>query len=1481
MNEVGAADCSRLLRSKKAELSGIVKSRKRKLREFFAICDNGSPIPQLDFSNPDTPPTNSAEAHFLEITDILQCQRFRLLIFPSRDRLFDESNLPERRRILPDSSNHKISTVKDNFDDGQRIESQKIEKSLIEDKIRRKKHESVTDIDDSSGDPIRDQTYIKNLKGPKKNLPAGSSVKPIAKGTSASNTDVIVTSGRKPSDVKSTLEDITKTQAEGLRRVPSASPDNQIPISTIRRHGVGQPSKALASQALKSHDLHRGNSKSQSSRPSQESPLRLSGKVNRQDEVIKKDSVDGDSSLERGTENISSPSSNLDTNSAVTSIVQDTSTDTSTEFESRHDANKINTGNEDNSVPQSQEKQSRQETFNFLPQDISPEARVDTPFVEIVTAKPHLMEDQDMPELFNDSSVDERGKDPSLSNMNKITDGSLDYLDKSGDLMSNLTLKNTVQSIPRVKGLALKKKNLIEGKYSGNETQEQKPLHDKADFNTVIVQDLCESNDTIEAAPKKSSVLSGNFPANKGLLKSVFDSESQKSFPIVSSKPVTKPSSLERRNTSIGPGSFESDIVSSIIGDSQLISGPSCGISAKSELETEKSFYHASQRTISQSPSSHIRILTQKQKEKGRSKLSNVIFANKLVKINSRKPYDTNAQTDSPKEDYFIPLFLANALTGKGCIPAIETLLTTAHKTITTSNAYVPIHENQTAKILKRIYNLQSSNKWSLRQPKRSVEPIRVKTHWDILLQEVAWMRTDFKEERKWKKTVARNMAVACAEWVSSDQDYRKLLQVKVSRRRIVSDIEKNHPVEVSNENYVCNDSIQETTKEVNFHEDFDEPQMRLLETAAPTDIFGLQDNDFIFGLQRSLTADKLLSELPMYGRPLQVPNIELQTSDNDPERVWKRPALPLSKYVEGRMRLKLNLPPKKRSRFDYEEEDDEDQQNISGEKLTKPALLPPESTEVALFDPKNKHILERIRNVNCFRPPSEFQMPQQTFFECRTASQWTWDEDKELKVLVRDYTYNWSLISSILTSKSKSDLATGAERRTPWECFERWIELEGLPGDMQKTYYFRLYTSRIENANRNIIAANSLQNSQGQIQPPRKKSTSSIRVERRRNQKHLILIDTMRKLAKKRETTIQKQQHAAGMAAMRKAQEATHASNRNLSATTPQDFSRLRHEREEVMKERALYNQQRLEAQRRAALAQRNSGANSQLQNGLSSVMRHTPVNASVTPTSSNVNNQNRLHQAPTMPSHQISNGSVRVTGTGVNSILQAPIQSQIPTSSSSPDLGLVSRAHAISQQQQAILRQQQQGQTYSQPSYSPRMNGISTPGYSTQGNLIPPFSTNSNGVITSSSNSLSSSGQSDSRQTTQPPQALTHVQRMEIQYKAKYPSATPDQITSMISQALSQSLQQHQRQNINKNSINVAAGGPVASMNNMNGSQGTPQMYAQMLRHQQENQQKQPTNGALGDKFQSSLPSTSVNGNAGINNTHRASSGSLPSVN
>jgi chromatin modification-related protein VID21 len=152
--------------------------------------------------------------------------------------------------------------------------------------------------------------------------------------------------------------------------------------------------------------------------------------------------------------------------------------------------------------------------------------------------------------------------------------------------------------------------------------------------------------------------------------------------------------------------------------------------------------------------------------------------------------------------------------------------------------------------------------------------------------------------------------------------------------------------------------------------------------------------------------------------------------------------------------------------------------------------------------------------------------MPSVGFFESRQSSQWTIAEDDELRRLVKEYSYNWSLIASCLSSPSL--FSSGAERRTPWECFERWIGLEGLPADMSKTQYFRAYHQRLEAAQRTVLAQQAAAQQQQQQQQAQQGNNAQAQalVDRRRASRHLALLDAMRKLAKKRETMLQKQQH-------------------------------------------------------------------------------------------------------------------------------------------------------------------------------------------------------------------------------------------------------------------------------------------------------------------------------------------------------------------
>jgi chromatin modification-related protein VID21 len=123
-----------------------------------------------------------------------------------------------------------------------------------------------------------------------------------------------------------------------------------------------------------------------------------------------------------------------------------------------------------------------------------------------------------------------------------------------------------------------------------------------------------------------------------------------------------------------------------------------------------------------------------------------------------------------------------------------------------------------------------------------------------------------------------------------------------------------------------------------------------------------------------------------------------------------------------------------------------------------------------------------------------------------------------------------------------------------------------------------------------------------------------------------------------------------------------------------------------------------------------------------------------------------------------------------------------------------------------------------------------------------------------------------------------VSHVQILEHQFKTKFPNATQDQIMRMISDQLAKSVHQHQqRQGIAQSAMNAAAGAP--SMNGIGpAGQGTPQLYAQMLRQQQENQQKQQqAQQQAANAVGSANGNTS--GNAGQGHAHRGSSGSAQS--
>lgn len=578
-------------------------------------------------------------------------------------------------------------------------------------------------------------------------------------------------------------------------------------------------------------------------------------------------------------------------------------------------------------------------------------------------------------------------------------------------------------------------------------------------------------------------------------------------------------------------------------------------------------------------------------KEHRGKEVSTVVFAKsdlnrvtKTLQLYSEDYASLQGASQDSSRDYLQGLFNYQAHHPPRSQPLMD-LVTSARKTLSTAGVLATIREAHDYKILKRVYQLQNANRWSLRQLKKSAEPERPVTHQDHLLAEMKWMQTDFKEERGWKKALAATFAEWCADYINTTPEERILLRVKARTP-------KPNLAEQDMEDAPTPDLIHSGAHETESESFADEDELLSpLYSYPPTALFSLGFNDVIMKIDRTPASDAMLRELPLFEPILE------GASDVTPLSFVDPPLAPVSKFVSGKLVSQISGPPRKRSRYEYDSEDEpltppsrsgtsaeHSMPSTPGRRLFHRNDLPPEMTDVALFNPENRHIRDRLQAAHQFRPPTEFPMPSVSFFENRQSSQWLWEEDQKLRALVKEYTFNWSLVAQQLALPSM--LVAGSGRRTPWECFERWVQLEGLPAEMSKTQYFRTYQSRLEQAQRTVAAQHQAQqqliqqqSQNGQnipAQTPRRRTNQPIRVERRRENRHLAIIDGMRKLARKRESIAHKQAESQKAAALRKAQEPMQP---KTNVHTPQEFSRLKWEREQRMKQKLLEQQQEMHA--------------------------------------------------------------------------------------------------------------------------------------------------------------------------------------------------------------------------------------------------------------------------------------------------------------
>ena len=493
---------------------------------------------------------------------------------------------------------------------------------------------------------------------------------------------------------------------------------------------------------------------------------------------------------------------------------------------------------------------------------------------------------------------------------------------------------------------------------------------------------------------------------------------------------------------------------------------------------------------------------------------------------------------------YFRPMF-KRSLLQQSNLKTIDDLLKHTSKSVNTSDHLVALREETDMRVLERIRRLQSlEGRWSFKSPAPAQEPEPQISHWDLLLKDAKWLRTDFREERKLKVAIAKDLADWCAEWVNASSSTRKALQKYTKNRATNGDVSMDDQI----------DEVPGLLAEDQYASSDEDPCDVLADFDGPA-------------CKRVKLDQTLFHSIPEYGaKDLLKDSIStLRTiagADIDLEDERLPTAIKTERAAQGLLSTVL-------------------------EAHTKEPELKPEDVTCALFDPESKPLRARLNAPWAFKPPS-VSMPPQAFFEHRNASQWTWEDDQMLKQYAKDFPSNWTLIADRLTSRSLFN--SYVDRRTPWECYERLLGMEGPPADAQAKQYLRHFHLRIERAKETFDAHQATIREQteqqarttGQPVPnmPPKRFPAPLRVDRKPNKRLIAILDGARKMAKKRENQAAKQQQqtvAQQDTQQQQQQKSAQAGTRPVQ--TPQYWSKIKHERElrEQEKIQAMREQQRV----------------------------------------------------------------------------------------------------------------------------------------------------------------------------------------------------------------------------------------------------------------------------------------------------------------
>lgn len=785
-------------------------------------------------------------------------------------------------------------------------------------------------------------------------------------------------------------------------------------------------------------------------------------------------------------------------------------------------------------------------------------------------------------------------------------------------------------------------------------------------------------------------------------------------------------------------------------------------------------------------------------------------------------------------------------------LPLIK-LLPGSHKTLQTENFELALLEGKIAVLHSRIEELKRQKKWSLRQPVRYYDPFlyakknkMIQNHtWDNIIQEGSWMATDFKESLKFKKACCFLMAQAV-------QDYWSYGKVMCIKPKPVVFLELGQSTITHLDVTSLPDPLDVGA---DLGVDAMENELEIANESVSDDMAGYSNADKLPRVE-SIDVSKLIEAPNPSDEIVPPPLPEFSPEDLRQFGVEKEHRGPFKAYINlddlknidqsiiktlpkvtafrdpGTSNLKgltsgeTSIIPVSRMLHPFEDDKgwhkiilkDGGEPSKSGNKNALPEY------QKGLFG------VQSHRRINFLRPPKP---PLIKNIEYRLPTIWLPQDDKCLIHYVAEYCFNWDLIADNLQASSATlkRYESNIERRTPWQCFERYIQLN------EKFQFSDMKGHNSYQAQQWLEHAHRAQSTTKRRISPLGVGNDSIQRGHRRL-RWASMFDAIRKSMKKRETASAKANNRRGnnqpeYSSTSSTNEPASFANNSANAVkrasdrtpTPNELSKLKYDRDKSIQE-AYLNQQATKIRMAAAVKQQKN-ADSPI-SGLSPSVGGSKDLPGAAPGTSG----RRMSQLPargqavgiSRGSAQRPPGSVptqRPAGIQASQALSAQAQQQQqakqllgnlkrPTSPNGTPYTVeqVQKLLQLQKQKRLIQQQNQPGKDVSaqssvgspQSSASGQKFGVSSPnkGLSSQNYATTGHSNAAGNALAATSLQGSLGGMMQGKRATMPPKsriqfAPAQVSAIINSIQQKNPNLTKDQVTKLAASYLA-NLQQQQ---------------------------------------------------------------------------------------